>query len=562
MNIMNIPRLVDLYSRHQTRNGNGSRILRTRELFVHVAAKFHFFEPCDNSVFFVMKDMRAPPTACMDTYRELFAQLDKRDYWLGLLDEEGLLRARSYCEEGGKAWRNFFHGTSPDGDVGGDIDIVGSFRALSERARNNNGGKEKMDINSYGEGENDAEMGSNDASSVVRRELMLALVDRISGEESEIYEDYVLLDDAENDDDNEHESNNGNVRSSVYKLVGDIANGTSGNGERKRPRSPNSSSLSDTDVEVLPDFQSAVPLSRADVASAVPESFSSLLGAGNPVLRSVRSKQRILALRAAALSQNNPPATTIPKAANGTSPEPEYMISCINNSDDTNNSGEKSTSEERIVTLGRAAAALVLEHVGYTHASTRALDVLVDASYILVRSIGKRLASSRERLDPSPNGSSTEEHLANVNSFTSNRATLANAALTDVRGGAAALQSYATYEARKAAAELVNSEQRLSAACTQRGIDPKKVHIKPLRSNGNGTGDGTIDDGVEASSKLNAATWQFGLLPQRARIDILNSTSAHPAPPRKLVCRVLGVNDPADNVDPANGDKMDISTSK
>lgn len=180
-------------------------------------------------------------------------------------------------------------------------------------------------------------------------------------------------------------------------------------------------------------------------------SFSALLTASNPVLRSVHSRARLIALRELALT--------------GKAPQPRSNDKNVGAPLRIGEASTPSGAAPRVAALGRASAALVLEHAGFTHTSARALDALVDASRRLVESMGSRLVAARELFEvsnppvPAPLGALAKAALA----------ASGGGAGGSVRGGASALQSYATYEARKAVSEIITSEQKLVAECRARG---------------------------------------------------------------------------------------------
>lgn len=414
-----------------------------------------------------------PEDITSECYRSLFIQLDASGFLENQLDRTALTHARAASTDASK-WSTFLRGPIT-------ATSVSNLRTLVTRARD-------------GDMSMDSTPNNDSTSAQVRRVLLLANARNLStdGNESRYMSDMGLLGVAPAGSEALSESANTRARAPTYALAGA--------GPRKRPRA-------DTDLLWPADATTALaaPYTISDVlpifatekqmpVTSETLSFSSILGNSNPVLRSVKSRRCIIRLRAAALKQSRlppspPPPPPLPISVN-TQPPP---------------------ASARYAALGRAAAALLLEHAGYTHASSRALDVLVDAATQLVHRAASRLSSAREQLD----SEGTPE----------NRVALAQAALADVRGGTAALQSYATYEARKAAAELVAAEGRLIA----RGARAPTPPTPP------------IPDKTDASAKLNAASYAFGVLPDGAQIDVLG---IEPPPPRAMACAAVQVPDP------------------
>ncbi len=411
------------------------------------------------------------PSEC---YRALFRELDATGLIEKHLDPPTLVAARQASTDASK-WSNFLRGTST-------ATSVLNLRGLAKRART---GEVTMDFTP-----------SDDASAAqVRRVLLLAQARRLSsdGHDRRYVHDMGLLGVAPAGSEARMEAASARARASTYALAG--------TGPRKRPRAdtdllwPADASTALSAPYTVDDFVPTFASEEQDTpGTQEPQSFASILGSTNPVLRSVKSRRRILRLRAAALQQTRLPPSPPPP------PPPPISLNT-----------EPPPASARYAALGRAAAGLLLEHAGYTHSSSRALDVLVDATTQLVERAASRLISAREQFD--------------VNSSSQNHASLAQAALADVRGGIAALQSYATYEARKAAVELAAAEERLTARGARAPVPP----VPP------------VPDKSDASAKLNAATYSFGVLPDGGRMDVLGIEST---PPRAMACAALQVTDP------------------
>ena len=438
--------------------------------------------PCLN--FRMANNMRKHNSS--EHYRALFKELDAKGSIEAQLDSITLASARTASANPAQ-WHTYLYGVD-GGSEGSTQTTISSLRLLATRARD-------------GDVTMDSTTNNNPNIAQLRRILLLATSRKLSsdGYDHHYVDDMGLLGVAPAGNEAQTEAAITRARAGTYALAG--------TGPRKRPRAdtdllwPADSSTAlrapYTCVDVLPIFGDDPP---TEPVTSTPQSYTSILGTSNPVLRSVKARRRILRLRAAALQQSrlppSPPPPPPPPLSLTTPPAPPPRAT-------------------RYAEMGRAAAALLLEHAGYTHSSSRALDVLVDSAAQFIARAASRLSSARERFDSNSDGSHTPH----------NRLALAQAALADVRGGTASLQSYATWEARKAAAELASAEERLTA----RGARAPTPPVPP------------VPDKSDPSAKLNAATYSFGVLPDGAHIDVLG---IEPVPPRAMACAAVQVSDP------------------
>lgn len=304
---------------------------------------------------------------------------------------------------------------------------------------------------------------------------------------------------------------------------------------RSQPDPVESEFTDSIDEQLLPVFKDNAP----PVEHVAIESFASLLGEENAVLKSVMSTRRILALRKAAIAARDKnsvrptPVKAEPTEIVGAAARPTPLLPSVQAAAFVieNEPTCRIDATARYTAIARAATALMLEQAGFTHTSTRALDVLTDAAAQLVHRLGKRLNSARERVGEIDVAEAPEPAEALI------EAARVVTARGGVRGGAAALDSYANYETRRLAVEQQSAEHRLSALCTHYGADTEKVlaKLEPKQSE---------HQHGDSFSTLNDASWTFGYLPRGAAINVLGAT---PTPPRTLGCAVLRCSDPAED---------------
>lgn len=221
------------------------------------------------------------------------------------------------------------------------------------------------------------------------------------------------------------------------------------------------------------------------------------------------------------------PATDVPRAVEDVSGKASPLV--------IENEPTDVGSSCRMKAIAHAATALMLEQAGFTHTSTRAIDVLSDALGRMIRDIGLRLSSTRERVGESDR----EEPPGRAEMLL--EATRVVTAHGGVRGGAAALQAYHNYDMRRIAVEQIHAENQLTQACAENGadaaaairaIEPPARNVLPAHVHGR------VPDVFRS---LNDAAWIFGYLPSGARLNVLG---AAPTPPRSLGCSAIGCPEP------------------